>query len=58
MKRETSINTREEARTSDVVAAAPQVSMYTFPELGVTVEADNYKEALEKAKEAYKKNKS
>lgn len=51
------INTRKEARTTDMRPEAGGMTSYNFPELGVTVEATNYQEALEKAKEAYKQTK-
>jgi hypothetical protein len=51
------INTRADARTSDVIRAVDGLTSYNFPELGVTVEAADYQEALEKAKKVYKETK-
>lgn len=52
------ISSREDAATKDMQPeAAPRRRSWTIPGLGVSIEAETYQEALEKAKKITRKKK-
>lgn len=53
MKRK-DINSKEDGITKDMQPAPVKVRSFRFPKLGVVVEAEDYSEALKKAKQLKK----
>lgn len=56
-KKQRDIQSRDTGLTRDVEPVKARERTFSFPKLGVTAKAENYQEALAKAKEAFKNNK-